>query len=354
MDHVGLILIFIICSQSQHMGFWIVRADKHGEQEDGALKHGVVTIGWNQLPNLTNFKDKSELEESYVEIYGPKKKMHLANVLGQIWNFKENISIGDLVALPLKRKSGIAIGEITGDYEFKELDSNIKHIRKVKWIKEFPRSVFDQDILFSLGAFLTVGKVRRDDAEERVRNMLKGQIIKKVISEADDSESDILELDVEQYTKDQLIKFIEKNFLGHDLTRIVDEILKAKGYVTKVSPPGPDEGVDILAGSGPLGFDSPKICVQVKSSQTPADVRIARELEGIIAKFKAENGLLVSWGGINNKAEQELSRSFFSIRLWDQDKLVDEIIKNYEKFSDEIKTELPLKRIWTLVDESDD
>lgn len=77
-------------------------------------------------------------------------------------------------------------------------------------------------------------------------------------------------------------------------------------------------------------------------------------MEGVVKTFKADYGLLVAWGGINIKADQEMSRSFFSIRLWDQDKIVDEIMKNYEKFDDSIKAELPLKKIWTLVEESDD
>ncbi|MCE2506300.1 MAG: restriction endonuclease [Nitrosopumilaceae archaeon] len=278
--------------------------------------------------------------------------MHVSNVVGQIWSFLKRINSGDLVALPLKRKSGIAIGKIVGDYEFKEIQSNIKHIRKVNWLKTFPRSSFDQDVLFSLGAFLTIGRVRRDDAEERVRGMLKGEITSKKLD--DDIETETSELDLEQYSKDQIIKFLEQKFAGHDLSRLINEILKSQGYSTKLSPAGPDGGVDILAGSGSLGFTSPKICVQVKSQQTSLDVRIVRELEGVIKNFKAEFGLLVAWGGITSKAEQEMARSFFSIRLWDQDKIVEEILRSYEKLDDSIKAELPLKKIWTLVEESND
>lgn len=332
------------------MTFWLVRADKHGEQEEGVLENNVVAIGWNDLPDLSKIETKEELEKLYVETRGPQKKMHISNVTGQIWSFIKKINKGDLVALPLKRKSGIAIGEIIGDYECKQLQPNIKHIRKVNWIKTFPRSSFDQDILFSLGAFLTVGRVRRENAEERVRSMLKGEITSRKLDEVEVETSD---LDLEQYSKDQIIKFLERKFAGHDLSRLIDEVLIAKGYTTKISPPGPDEGVDILVGSGPLGFDSPRICVQVKSSQTPVDVRIVRELEGVVKNFKADHGLLVTWGGINNKAEQEMSRSFFSIRLWDQDKIVEEVMKNYDKFDSSIKAELPLKKIWTLVEETE-
>ena len=43
------------------------------------------------------------------------------------------IKKGDLVALPLKTQSSIVIGEVTGDYEFKEYTPNIKHTHSVKW-----------------------------------------------------------------------------------------------------------------------------------------------------------------------------------------------------------------------------
>ena len=332
------------------MTLWVVRAGKNGEQEQGALSNNVITIGWNQLPDLSNVTERSTLEEIYVQTYGQEKKMRIANRVGQVFSFLTKIKKGDLVALPLKFQSSIAIGEVTGDYEYKEYENNVKHTRKVKWLKTIPRSEFDQDILYSLGAFLTVGRVRRDDAEERVKKLLKGETKSDIVYTEDDFDERI-SLDLERISKDQIIKYLEANFLGHNLSRLVDEILKVQGYVTKISPPGPDGGVDILAGSGPLGFDDPKICVQVKSSRSPVDVRVLRELEGVCKNFRADYGILVAWGGLTKVADQEIGRSFFSTRLWDQGKIVDEILKHYEKFDEEMKAELPLKRIWTIVDE---
>ena len=36
---------------------------------------------------------------------------------------------------------------------------------------DIPRSNFDQDLLYSLGAFLTICEVKRNDAEKRIRAM---------------------------------------------------------------------------------------------------------------------------------------------------------------------------------------
>jgi len=334
------------------MTLWLVRAGSHGEQEQVAYDKNVVTIGWNHLSDLSKITEKSEIEELYVEAHGPQKKMSLANQVGQIWNFVKNIKKGDLVALPLKTQSSIVIGEVTGDYEYKELAPNVKHTRSVKWLKTIPRSEFEQDLLFSLGAFMTVCQIKRNDAENRVKKLLSGKKLEEDLKTSDDIEEiSSLETDIEQFSKDQIVKFLEVKFTGHDLARLVEEILSAQGYVTTRATPGPDGGVDVLAGSGPLGFDHPKICAQVKSSRNPVDVGVLRQLEGVAKNFGAEYGIFVSWGGYTKAAKDEAKRSFFSTRLWDQGDLLDEIVKNYEKFSDDMKAELPLKRIWTIARE---
>jgi restriction system protein len=89
----------------------------------------------------------------------------------------------------------------------------------------------------------------------------------------------------------------------------------------------------------------------VKSASGSIDARVMRELQGVMSRVKADQGLLVSWGGFTNPAIQESRDSFFSLRLWDQGALLEEVFKYYDKFDDELKTELPLKRIWGLVSE---
>jgi restriction system protein len=68
-----------------------------------------------------------------------------------------------------------------------------------------------------------------------------------------------------------------------------------------------------------------------------------------MATFKADEGLLVSWGGFNSVVQKEARLSFFSIRLWDADDLLAAVTRNYDKLPEELQTDLPLKRIWALV-----
>jgi restriction system protein len=251
-----------------------VRAGKHGENEHYALEKNIVTIGWNEIPDISTITAKKDLEDLYLSINPNVKRMHMIRMVGQMWDFAKEIKIGDIVALPLKSQSAIALGKIEGDYEFRELTLQVKHIRPVRWLGIIPRSQFDQDLLYSLGAFSTVCQIQRNNAEMRIEKLIeKNTSIRKpntidTISQLEDDrrlkprgiseEVEIVTMDIEQHAKDQITKYIAAKFSGHDLTRIVESILRADGYVTAKSEPGKDGGIDVLAGSGPIGFNEPK------------------------------------------------------------------------------------------------
>jgi restriction system protein len=229
----------------------------------------------------------------------------------------------------------------------------------VKWLKDVPRSAMDKDILYSLGAIMTICEISRNDAESRVRKMLKLADAKPAPAAGRSRGSERRgriggARRLEQLARDEIAALIMRRFKGHGLERLVDAILRAQGYVTFHSPTGSDGGIDILAGSGQLGFASPKICVQVKSEQSPVDHPTFSQLLGAMQTTSADQGLLVAWGGFKPTVEREVPRNFFKVRPWDQKTLLDQLFLHYDQLDEEIRAELPLKRIWTVVpDEAD-
>lgn len=117
--------------------------------------------------------------------------------------------------------------------------------------------------------------------------------------------------DLEQYARDQIRDYIARKFKGHELAQLVGDVLRAQGYKVQISPEEPDGGVDIFAGYGPMGSDSPRLLVQVKSGDTPVDVKVVRELKGVMESFSAEYGLIVAWGGYKGSVPKEAARNFF-------------------------------------------
>ncbi|MHB9036589.1 MAG: restriction endonuclease [Armatimonadota bacterium] len=331
------------------MTVWLVRAGKNGENESLALEQGLSVIGWSDIPDMSGIATREELETLCRERYPDAPQNRIRNFVGQLWAFRNRIQVGDLVVLPLKTSSSIAIGKINGPYKYRaDLPECAQHTHDTEWIRtDIPRSAVDQDLLYSMGAFMTVCQITRNNAASRIQVLL-GWKPNSVSTETEDVEET---LDVEQYAQDQLKEFISRKFKGHDLARLVNELLRAQGYKTHVSPPGSDGGADILAGGGPMGFDPPRLCVQVKSQDSPVDVSVLRDLQGTLKNFGAEQGLLVSMGGFKSSVLSEARRVYFEIRLWDASDLVQNLLANYEKLREDTQAELPLKRIWALVPE---
>jgi restriction system protein len=330
------------------MALWMVRAGQHGEQENLALENGLVVVGYDEVPDLSGIQTREELRALCEQAYPDAPQARVSNYMGQLWGFVKGIKPGDLVALPLKARAAVAVGRARGPYTYRpDQPAGAKHGRPVEWLRtDVPRTEIGQDLLYSLGAFMTVCQVNRNNAEERFQGIIKTGRDPN-LSDTDGPE----ELDLEEIALDAIRGRVEARFKAHDFARLVAALLNAQGYHVFTSPPGPDGGVDVVAGGGPMGFDPPRLCVQVKSGTSPVDVGVLRELQGVMRAFGAEHGLLVSWTGFKESVYQEARRAFFEIRLWDSNKLLQALLQYYESLPEDIQTELPLKRIWTLVPE---
>jgi len=333
------------------MTLWLVRAGRIGEREQMAAERNLAIIGWEDMPDLAKLKSRDELTNILSETYPDQKKNALRNWEAQLWAFSKTMQIGDLVALPLKSRRAILFGTVKGDYKYEPLfPAEFKHTRPVSWQHEIPRNRIDRDLLYSLGASSTVCSVSRSNAENRIKSLLNGKMpaVDQPINEPEDAG------DLEQLGRDQISDAIIRAFKGHKLAHLTAAVLQAQGYKVLVSPEGPDGGVDIIAGRGPLGFEPPRLVVQVKSSDSPVDVRTVREFNGVIGEFGAESGLIVAWGGFQGNVHKEAARHYFKIRLWNADDLVQMIQDNYDNLPEDIQNELPLKKIWVLIPQAEE
>lgn len=340
------------------MGIWLFRAGKRGQFEEKFLADGRIYLTWNHLNiDLGQYKNREKLLQKLQEVYPSEKMNTLKNWASQIYPIAHRVEVGDWVVLPSKRTNTIHIGKITGEYQYAEENgSPYYHYRTVDWFaKDIPRNNFDQDILYSFGAFMTVCKITRNDAERRIHAMSENNWkvpARNVTSfgDADDTDSDS-QTDLEEAIYDSIAKYIIQKFQGYKMEDLIEEILTAKGLTVYHSKPGADGGKDLLAAGGEMGFGSPKICVQVKSQDAPIDRPTLDQLGGVMNNVNAEYGLLVSWSGFKDSVAREEAKQFFRIRLWDSNDVIRELFENYENLSPAIRAEIPLKQIWMLSEE---
>lgn len=344
------------------MAIWLVRAGSHGEFEQKFIQENRVYATWDTLDvDMAGLTDRSDLVDALTARYPSKKLKTIVNWSGQLWPFAHEMKKGDLVVLPLKTQPAVQVGEVNGAYTFSSQGpSPFYHWRSVKWVGEaVPRGRFGKDLLFSFGAFMTICRIQRNNAEVRLAAMRasnwKAEKIAPATKPPDPTATESGETtDVEELARDSIAQLISARFKGHALTRLVEGILRAQGYTTYLSPEGADGGADILAGAGPLGFGAPKLCVEVKSEETPTERSAVDKLLGAVTKFGANEGLFVAWGGFKSTVQKELAPSFFRVRLWTQKEFLEELFAHYDELDDDLKAELPLKRIWTVATQAEE
>ncbi len=352
---------------------WVVWAGEHGEDEDTALEDGIAIIGFYEYGDATGKTTRDEIEklvregedEAVTDGAEPLSPHQIGSFVSQFFAFTVQIQTGDIVVLPLKTRSGqLAIGRCTGDYEYRKIDGDYRHVRPVDWERvDAERTDLKSDLRRSVCRPPTVFRVQRNSAVQRLDAVRQsepdpgppGEIADVSSDETVDETLDAVSPDtpLPERALDEIRDAVRERFTGHDFARLIDGILSAQGYITQRSAPGPDGGVDILAGRGLLGFDEPRLCVQVKATAAVADVKVVRELQGAMQSFGANHGLFVCWGGFTRDARTWARDNHFNVRLWDADDVVEALQDVYDKLAEEIRAEIPLKQVWTLVRDDD-
>ncbi len=153
------------------MAVWLVRAGSHGEYEQKFLQENRIYLTWDGFDApLDQFSNRDSLIEYLAKLDVEAKPRKLINYASQIWPFAHDMQEGDRVILPSKLQPVIYIGQITSKcYHQLGAENPFYHWRSVEWLPDaVPRSHFSQDLLYSFGAFLTVCRITRNNAEARL------------------------------------------------------------------------------------------------------------------------------------------------------------------------------------------
>lgn len=345
---------------------WVVRAGRDGEHEQSNLDTSRATIAWN-LGDLASATSREDVRKAMDAAYPDDSAGRLANHTGQVWAFRSAIKPGDVVLMPSKLQPGyIYLGKCTGPYTYdkNEPDPGRRHQIPVTWKDEpVSKSVIKDDLLYSLNAIMTVFNPTRNNAGARLLALYENgsdpgstgapssSAQAPTTSPADSATTDVSDPELAptlEAIRDRIRTHLVENFPDHKLTRLVADILEVLGFRCEVSPPGPDGGVDIIAGRGPLGLDSPTLIVEVKSEPGAIDVKVLRGLHSAMTQHRADQGLLVAWGGVTKPAAREFLRDRTSFRIWDSEELLNRLFETYDRLPASTRARIPLKQAWVL------
>jgi restriction system protein len=324
----------------QEKTIWGIHAGKTGDADTLFLKGGYIALGWPQMGDLGALKaDRDDFRKKVAKIYPNSKPGAIRTYTGELYRFVHEIKIGDIVAFPSKRDRKIHIGSIEGDYKYDpSKEPAYPNLRPVKWLKAVPRTQFTQGALYEIGSAMSLFQIRT--YADEFFTALEGKT--EPPPAVQDDTIKIVAEDIEETTSDFILKRLGQELKGHPLTEFVSHLLQAMGYHTRISPEGPDGGIDIIAHKDELGLEQPIIKVQVKSTDSSIGDPTVSAFYGKVGK---DVGLFITLGTFTSQA-RVFSRSISNLRLIDGDELVSLILQYYEQFDSKYKGLLPLKKVY--------
>jgi restriction system protein len=320
---------------------WCIRAGEAAQADSLFLQQGFIALGWADMGDLGQLRNDIETFKAHVRQHHPDYKPGaIPNAAGQLRRFTYDLKPSDLAVYPSKLDRMVHIGRIVGPYLYDpHLNADYPHRRKIEWLRAVPRTHFKQGALYEMGAIMTLFQIK-NHADE-----FHAALVERPTKSASIADATVIHVaeDIEQNTRDYILKRLAQELKGHPLADFVAHLLTTMGYRTRVSTPGPDQGVDIVANKGELGFEPPLIKVQVKSSEGSIGSPTINELYGSVGP--GEYGLFVTLGTFTIPARNTAS-THSNLRLIDGDDLVDLILQHYEQVDARYKGILPLKRVY--------
>ncbi len=326
--------------KEKDLTIWGIHAGRTGDADALFLKKNVVALGWSEMGDLSRYKDREAFKEAVLQSYPDIKPGAIANNAGQLFRFIHEMNVGDLIVYPSKQDREVHIGVIEGEYTYNpQLNQGYPNVRKVKWLKSLPRTAFTQGALYEIGSAMSFFQVK--NYADEFKSKVESKVVPTVVSK--DEEVDMIPEDLEETARDFILKRLSQELKGHPFAQFVAHLLETMGYNTRVSPEGPDGGVDIIAHKDELGFEPPIIKAQVKStSGTIGDPEVSA-LYGKVGNN--EFGLLVTLGPFSNQAKN-FAKNKSNLRLIDGNELVDLVLEHYESFDSRYKGLIPLKKVY--------
>jgi restriction system protein len=326
--------------------FWMVRAGERGFRFEDFKEKSVVCIGWKEVGDLSGLTSRESMKKKLATVFPDWTPYELGGSAGQLYRFAQEIKDGETVITYDTASRVYLVGQVQGTYEYTPgLVDDQPNIRRVAWVGEISRDALSVPSRNSLGSTLTVFSVPTEVVKEMIASMGEGG--KKTSQPADEV---LINDQVDDLFKDQQMKsleFIKDRVIAlkwDEMQELVAGLLRAMGYKTRISPSGSDRGKDIVASPDGLGFEDPRIVVEVKHRSATMGAPEVRSFLG--GRHAHDKGLYVSTGGFTREARYEAERAAIPLTLMDLDDFVHSLLEHYEKLDVDMQRLIPLRKIY--------
>lgn len=327
---------------------WMVRAGRGAEFIDDFIDDEFVGVGWMDIGDISESDSKSDIERRLKEVHTKASPGAIGMWASQIKRFFDELKIGDAVTSYDSNQRVYFLGEILSDVE--KRNHVLGRTRRVSWTQKVPRDSLAASTRNTLGAISTLFVIKGQAAADMRANAIPiesevQKLEKKKVPAADEEDDDRILMEEVAGKANEFIEDRIANLDWEQMQELVAEILTAMGYRARVSPKGPDRGVDIFASPDGLGLQEPRIFVEVK--HRPGNQMGSNEVRAFLGgRQPGDRCLYVSTGGFSKEARYEADRSSIPITLITLSRLRELLVENYDSLSPGGTTLVPLERLY--------
>lgn len=314
------------------------KIEVEGRALNEALRRGIIALGWPKLGDLRAYPDEKAIKIKLSEYTTQHSESMLDTWASALKTLTHDIRVGDAVVVYDHRTRQYWLGHVTGGYSYDPREcEEWPNLRQVRWYAQIPRAQLSVKARNALSA--VQGCQLRQEIWQQLDSLSRGdfqpgeQEADTILSARQDMEAQAREL-----IADRLDRLSEAQII-----QLVSGLVRAMGFITK-QPPASSSSLAIEASLDGLGLHPPHVKVQVQHRQGVVGGETLRELLNCL---KADDkGIFVSTCGFSQEAIYEAERAGQLVALMDMDQLVDMLLVHYESLDLELKSLIPLTRIY--------
>jgi len=320
---------------------WHFRPAREGAFGRLLLEEGLLCAEFGVREDLSEHLDPGQILDAVETANRNETRSRVRSMSTQLNALVNEMQPGDLVlcSLPGGRQIGIGLLE-PGLHE----DPEGRPARRLRWLRDpVSRDALMPDLLTATGAYVPLTEIARPGVLDRLRLLIRDGRDPGPIAAS--GEAPITLEGLIALERARIRDRVGALFTGHAMAELVGALLRLDGLSVSVGRPGPDGGVDLIAGGGPLGIAPPRLVGQVKSGLQVAGDETLQALLGNLHAGGADAALLVSWSGVTRQAMARASAMGFRVRIWDGEEVVRRLLDRYEELPRWVRERVPLEPV---------
>lgn len=202
--------------------YWLYSPGRRAKRWGEVSNKGIMTIGWEEMGDLSKYSTKKEMKEKMKSLYG--EEYTYRNAVHATWQFANEIRPGDIVYAKKGVDTLVGRGIVKSDYYFDETRRDHNNVIDVNWESQ---GEWDHPGTAALKTLTELTPYT--NYVQKLELIFKDDISENELDEEENEEI------FDSYTEEE---FLSEVFINEDKYENIKELLREKKNMILQGPPG--------------------------------------------------------------------------------------------------------------------